>query len=223
MDRSVSRVGAWAGFIAVIGIMGYHIALLLSAGPRVSGFIDAGAIEAYYANESIAVIGVGAFLVLVPFTVFLVALREVTGQTSTSRFLATIALVAGIVELAAILVMISVQSAIVTAVSGGADAVPLFRFWDVLYNSGTYVFEATWVAAFGLAMRESGAFPRWMVGLSAITAVLLAANVTAIWVGIPDPATMVSALALAAWFVGASIGLRRLAAEPRSVPEPLPA
>jgi len=86
MDRSVPRIGAWAGFIAVIGIMGYHIVLMLIAGPRVSGSTDAAAIAAYYSNESIAILGVGAILVLVPFTVFLVALREVTGQTSTSRF-----------------------------------------------------------------------------------------------------------------------------------------
>jgi hypothetical protein len=203
--------------------MGYHIALMLIAGPRVSGITDSGAIEAYYANDGIAVLGVAALIVLVPFMVFLVALREVTGQTSTSRFLATIGLAAGIVELAAILVMISIQSAVVTAVSSGADAVPLFRFWDVLYNSGTYVFEATWVAAFGLAMRESDAFPRWMVGLSAITAALLAVNITAIWVGIPDQATLPSAVALAAWFVAASLRLRRIASVPRSVSERFPA
>ncbi len=223
MDRNVPRIGAWAGFIAVIGIMGYHIGLMLIAGPRVSGTIDATAIEAYYANESIAFLGVEVFLVLVPSIVFLVALREATAQTGMGRFLGTIALAAGIVELAAILVEISAQAAIVAAVSSGSDVVPLFRFWDVLYNSGTYVLEATWVAAFGLAMRETGTFPRWMVGLSAITAVLLAVNVTAIWVGIPDQATLPSALALAAWFVGASLGLRRIASEPRSVPERLPA
>lgn len=223
MDRNVPRIGAWAGFIAVIGIMSYHIGLMLIAGPRVSGTTDATAIEAYYANERIALLGVVGFLVLVPFIVFLVALREATAQTDTGRFLGTIALAAGIIEVAAILVMTSAQAAIVAAVSSGGDAVPMFRFWDVLYNSGTYVFEATWVAAFGLAMKETGVFPRWMVGLSAITAVFLAVNVTAIWVGIPDQATLPSALALAAWFVGASLGLRRIASEPRSVPEPLPA
>jgi len=223
MDRSVPRIGAWAGFIAVIGIMGYHIVLMLIAGPRVSGSTDAAAIAAYYSNESIAILGVGAILVLVPFTVFLVALREVTGQTSTSRFLATIALAAGIVELAAILVMISVQSAIVTAVSSGADAVPLFRFWDVLYNSGTYVFEATWVAAFGLALRGHPGFPRWLFGVSILTSLLLAINVFAIWVGIPDPATLPSAILLSAWFIGASLGLRRLGVAPQPLPEPSPA
>jgi hypothetical protein len=223
MDRSVPRIGAWAGFIAVIGIMGYHIALMLIGGTRVSGTTDAAAINAYYANGGIANVSVLGFLILIPFLVFVVALREVTGQTSMGRLLGTIALAAAAIELAVLLVMVSAQAAIVTAVSSGSDAVPLFRFWDVLYNSGTYAFEATWVAAFGLAMRETGLFPRWMVGLSAITAVLLVINVVAIWVGIPDQATLPSALALAAWFVGASLGLRRMASEPRQLVEPLPA
>lgn len=69
--------------------------------------------------------------------------------------------------------------------------------------------EATWVLGFGLALRGRPRFPGWLFGLSVVTGILLAVNVTAIWVGIPDIATLPSAGFLAAWFVGASIGLRR--------------
>jgi len=42
-----------------------------------------------------------------------------------------------------------------------------------------------------------------------VTAALLAINVFAIWVGIPDAATFPSALFLVIWFVSTSYGLSR--------------
>jgi len=223
MDRSVPRIGAWAGFIAVIGIMGYHIALMIIAGPRVSGTTDAAAIVAYYQNANIALVGVELFIVLVPVLVFFVALRESTGLDRWTRFMATVALAAGIAMLPAVLVEISAQAALVVGAQNGDAMVPLFRFWDVLFNSGMYVLEATWVVAFGLAMRGNVGFPRWMLGWSMLTGGLLAINVLAIWIGIPDPATLPSAVALSVWFVGASLGLRRLSSAAQPLPQPSPA
>ena len=223
MDRSVPRIGAWAGFIAVAGIVAYHLALIVVAGPRVSGTTDVAAIEAYYGNQAIAAIGVMQFFAVIPVLIFFVALRDMTAQTSIGRLLGTVALAAGIAEVASIVVVMSGQAAIVAAVSSGGDAVALFRLTDVLFNSGVDVLEATWVAAFGLAMREAGGFPRWMTGLSAATAILLAAKSTAIWIGIPDPATLPAAIATVIWLVGASVSLRRLAAEPRALAQPSPA
>jgi len=220
MDRSVPRIGAWAGFIAVVGIAGYHLTLMLVAGPRVSGTTDVAAIVAYYQNANIALVGVELFFVLVPVLVFFVALRESTGLDPWTRFLATIALAAGIAMLPAVLVAISAQAALVVGARNGDLIVPLFRFWDVLYNSGTYVLEATWVAAFGLALRANPGFPRWLFGLSMLTALLLLINVFAIWIGIPDQATLPSAILLSAWFIGASLGLRRLGVAARPLPEP---
>ncbi|OGO52434.1 MAG: hypothetical protein A2Z32_05570 [Chloroflexi bacterium RBG_16_69_14] len=223
MDRTIARVGSWAGLISVAGIAGYHLTLQLIARQRVSGTTDETAIVAYYQNANIALVGVEGFVVLVPFLVFFVALRESTGVNQWTRFLATVALAAGIAEVPAVLVEISAQAALVVGAQNGDAIVPLFRFWDVLYNSGTYVLEATWVVAFGLAMRGNVSFPRWMLGWSMLTGVLLAINVLAIWIGIPDPATLPSAAALAIWFVGASLGLRRLAASPSLVSSAQPA
>ncbi len=45
-----------------------------------------------------------------------------------------------------------------------------------------------------------------------MTAALLAINISAIWVGIPDVATLPSALLLSIWFVATSVGLARFAA-----------
>ena len=114
----------------------------------------------------------------------------------------------------AVVTEVAVQAALVATARSGGDAVGLFRFWDVLYNSGAYALEATWVAAFGLAMRQVAAFPRWLPRFSLVTAALLAINVSAIWVGIPDPATLPSALFLGIWFGAASFGLYRMATAP---------
>ncbi len=209
MDQSVARVGAWAGVISVVGIFGYHIALMAMAGQRVSGTTDAAAITAYYQNQMIAVLGVGMFLVVIAVFIFVVALRETLSTTSWARFLATIALVAVIAEMAVNLTGVAAQMALVVTARSGGEVLGLFRFWDTLYNSGAYALEATWVAALGLAIREVGGFPRWLPGFSFATAVLLAINVSAIWVGIPDAGTLPSALFLGIWFAATSLGLAR--------------
>jgi hypothetical protein len=221
MDRSVARVGAWAGVISVIGIAGYHLGLMIVAGPRVSGTTDALAITRYYQNEGIAALGVEIFLVVIPIFVFAVALRETLANTSWTRFLATIGLVAIIAEMAVNITGVAAQMSLVVIARSGGDVVPLFRFWDTLYNSGAYALEAAWVAAFGLAMRDVVGFQRWLPSFSLVTAALLAVNVFAIWIGIPDTATLPSALFLVIWFVSASYGLSRGSIYAASIPSGL--
>ena len=211
MDRSIGRVGAWAGIVAVMGIFGYHLGLMAIAGQRVSGTTDASAITAYYTQSGIAILSVEQFVTLIPMTVFVVALRERLSTTPWTRFLATIALVAVTAEIAVLLSAVALQAALVATARSGGETVGLFRFWDVLYNSGAYALEAMWVSAFGLAMRHVAGFPSWLPRFSLLAAVLLAINISAIWVGIPDVATLPSALFLAIWFVVASIGLYRAA------------
>lgn len=211
MERVVPRIGAWAGWIAVIGIAGYHLALMILAGQRVSGTPDAQAIRAFYGQPIVGVLGVSQFIVVIPFLVFAVALRETLARSPQTRLLVGVALLAAVAEVPIVLTEIAAQAALVTAVEAGEDVVGLFRFWDALYNSGLYGLEATWVLGFGLAMRGMTAFPRSMPWLSVLAGVLLGINVFAIWVGIPDAATLPSAVAISAWIAGASVGLRRLA------------
>jgi hypothetical protein len=217
VERSIARAGAWAGAIALVGIFGYHLALMAIAGQRVSGTTDAAAISAYYQRPEIAALSLEQFLVLIPMMVFFVALRDRLSTTPWNRFLVNIALVAVTAEVAVIIAEIAAQAALVATAHSGGEIVGLFRFWDALYNSGAYVLEATWVCAFGLAMRPAAGFPGWLPRLSFVTSALLAINVSAIWVGIPDVATLPSALFLGIWFGGASLGLARSAAEPRPV------
>lgn len=218
MDRSIARVGAWAGVIALVGIFGYHLALMAIAGQRVSGTVDAAAITAYYQEPAIALLSVEQFFVLIPMTVFAVALRESLATTPWTRFLATTALVAVTAEIGVLVATIATQAALVVTARSGGEIVGLFRFWDALYNSGAYALEATWVAAFGLAMRQVAVFPGWLPRFSFVTATLLAINVSAIWVGIPDAATLPSAFLLGVWFAAASLGLHRMATAPAPAP-----
>jgi hypothetical protein len=215
MDRSIARTGALAGVIALVGIVGYHLALMAIAGQRVSGTTDTAAIGAYYQRTEIAALSLEQFVVLVPMMVFFVALRERLSTTPWTRFLVNVALVAATAEISVIVAEIALQAALVATARSGGEIVGLFRFWDALYNSGAYALEATWVGAFGLAMRSVAGFPGWLPRLSFVTSALLAINVSAIWLGIPDAATLPSALFLGIWFAGASFGLARSVAEPR--------
>ena len=75
-DGFVARVGAWAGWLSLVGIVGYHVALMALAGQRVSGTSDLATIRDYYAQPVVAVASVETFLVVLAVAVFAVALRE---------------------------------------------------------------------------------------------------------------------------------------------------
>jgi len=220
MDRSIGRVGAWAGVAALIGIFGYHLGLIAIAGQRVSGTTDAAAISGYYQHSGIAALSVEQFVTLIPMMVFVVALREQLSTAPWTRFLTTIALLAVTAEVAVIISEVALQAALVTTARSGADTLGLFRLWDVLYNSGAYALEAVWVFAFGLTMRGVVGFPGWLPRFSLVTSALLAINITAIWIGIPDAATLPSALFLGIWFGATSFGLHRAASSPATATSP---
>lgn len=211
MDTRIARVGAAAGWLSLAIIFGYHIGLTIVAGQRVSGTTDAAAIEGYYRSAIIAPASIAIFLAVVPIVIFAMALRETLGTSGGTRFLATLALILVVVELPGILVQGALEATLVTIASRGGDIVPLFRFWDVLYNSGLYVLEAGWVAAFGIAMSGNPAFPRWLPRFSLVVAALQLVNMAAIWVGIPDQLTLAGNLGFGIWIGGASFGLTRLA------------
>jgi hypothetical protein len=150
-------------------------------------------------------------------------MREILVTVPGGRFLANLGLLLVVAEAPVILTESSLQAALVATATNGGDVLPLFRLWDVLYNSAAYVLEAGWVGAFGLAMREATSFPRWLPRLSLLVAALQLVNMSAIWVGIPDTFTLVGNIFFAIFFVGASIGLGRLAAAPNRVTAMQPA
>ena len=218
MRSDVARAGMFAGWISLVGIFGYHIGLSILVGQRVSGTTDASAIATYYKQPIIALASLEQFAVAAIMLVFMFALREtLSGASPRARSFATLGLLFALTELPVILVEVSLQAALVTTATSGGEVLGLFRFWDVLYNSGAYVTEAGWIACLGLAMRDSDAFPRWLPRFSLVVAFMQLVNMTAIWVGIPDAATLAGNMLLAIWLGASCVGLGRTVARPVTV------
>jgi hypothetical protein len=132
MDSRVPRIGAWAGFAAVVGIVGYHVAPTLLAGQRVSGTTDVPAIEAYYGQSVVAILGVTQFIVVVPFLVLAQAQRQTSSRTEAGRFLPGVGVLAAAAQAAVVLTVTAAQAALVVAVDSCESVGALFRFWDTL-------------------------------------------------------------------------------------------
>ena len=206
------RFGAWAGWLTLASIIACSIvAPQVIAGQRVTATFDAAAIRAYYAHSALVWVFVAQFVFVFFYIPFVVLLRQVLSVTPRAEFLAMVGAAFAIAAVPMYLAGNSVQATLVGVAAHDGDIVPLFRFWDVLYNSATYTLEAGYTAAFALAMRDVPAFPRWMPNLGIAVGVLQVVNASALFLGIPDAATIVGNLALLAWFVGASVGLGRVA------------
>lgn len=213
MRSYAARIAQVAGWLSVVLIFGYHIALMALVGPPVSGTTDAAQIATYYGHGIIAPFGLIEFISVVTVLVFVVALRELLGDETPARLWATIAVGALIAEIPLIIAETSMQAALVTGVSAGSNLVLPFRFFDVLYNSGTYVLEATLLGAFALAFAASGRMPRWLIGLAAIGAVAQLVNASAIWTGMPNGLTLIGNVLFAVWFGGTSYVAGRTAVQ----------
>lgn len=219
MNETIAKAGAIAGWLSLVGIFGYHIGLTILAGNRVSGTTDIAAIQAYYQHEVIATASLLGLFTLVTILVFVYALREILAAgSSRARALATLGLLFVVIELPIILVQLALEAALVSVATSGGDVLGLFRFWDVLYNSGAYSLEASYLVCFGLAMRDAAAFPRWLPRYSLVVGAAQVVNVFAIWVGIPDTATLPANMLFGVWFAATSVGLGRIAARTTSRP-----
>jgi hypothetical protein len=214
----VAKVGAIAGWLTLLGILLFDvIGPMIVAGQRVSGTLDAGAIASYHSNSALQYFAPAVFLTAAMFLLFGVALFETLGAVEQARFLARLGLAFAIVEVPLIITKSALTATLVSIVGSEEAIVPLFRFWDVLYNSGVYVVEASLTITFALAMQYVPAFPRWMPRFGLLVGALQLVNMTALFVGIPDSATILGNLAFMVWFIGANIGLGRIAWQPGRV------
>lgn len=206
------RIGAIAGWLSLAGILTFSvIGPMVIAGPRVSGTLDAGTIQPYFRHQALAPFSAGEFLIMLAFVPFVLALRQALSPDDRARFLSQVGLAFALIAAPLYLVDGAIHATLVTVATSGGDLLPLFRFWDILYNSATYLAEAGYAFAFARAMRDVRAFPRWMPWWGVIVGALQLVNMSALFVGIPDNLTLIGNLAFMLWFVGASIGLTRLA------------
>lgn len=206
------RIGAIAGWLSLAGILTFSvIGPMVIAGPRVSGTLDAKIIQPYFRHEALAPFSAGEFVIMLAFVPFVLALRQALSPDDRASFLSQVGLAFALIAAPLYLVDGAIHATLVTVAMSGGDLLPLFRFWDILYNSATYLAEAGYAFAFARAMRDARAFPRWMPWWGVIVGALQLVNMSALFVGIPDNLTLIGNLAFMLWFVGASIGLTRLA------------
>jgi hypothetical protein len=207
MARQISTWGALAGVALVAGIVVFDVVIPMAiAGQRVSGSTDPAAISAYFRHPELAglvVLSFVSYLALVPFAL---ALRLCLG--SREPWLAGIGFALALVELPLVFVKASIGSALVTIVAAGGDPLPLFRLWDVLYNSGVYAIEAGLVVSFSLATAGVSGFPRWLPAAGIAIGGLQVVNLASLFVGLPDALTLPGNLGFVVWVLASATGLR---------------
>lgn len=216
MAASPARVGSVAGWLTLAGILGFEVLLpMLIAGQRISATTDAEVIRAYYDHGVLGpVVSIGVFLIVLAFVPFAVAIRTVASADDERRFAATIGLGFAITAAPLYVAKAALAETLVTLAPTTTDPVPLFRFWDVLYNGGIYPLEAGWVLGLGLGLAGRATMPRWLGPFSWVVAGLQIVNMTALFVGIPDALTLPGNLALAVWLGMVSLSLGREAGRP---------
>lgn len=208
------RFSAFAGILAVVLVLtGVIVAPQVVAGQRVSGTEDVGLIRAYYAHTALAPLQAVLFPAAALILVLAVGLHAVASRGDARTFATmglgfTIAIVPGYIFSAAL------QASLVAVATSGGDVLPLFRLWDVFYNSGLYTLEAGYVLAFSLALSASGVFPRWFRPFGIVVGLLQALNAYALWLGLPDMATMPGNVGMLAWLLVASLLLLKVKQDP---------
>lgn len=191
---------AFAGILAVVLVVSFSIVgPQLVAGPRVSGTEDTALVRAYYSHPVLAKLQAAVLPAAIAVLVLAAGLHAVAPR----RTLATLGLALTAAIVPGYLLSASLQAALVTVAGAGGDVLPLFRLWDVYYNSALYTMEAAYVIAFTLSL--AGVFPRWFQPLGLIVGALQAANVCALWIGLPDAATILGNIGMLSWLLVASL------------------
>jgi hypothetical protein len=212
MARDVARAGAIAGWTLLAGILILQVGIpSVIAGQQLSGIADPAAIAAHYDHAELGTLTALDFLLVLPLVVFAVALRETLAVADRARFAATLGLAFLIVEAPVILTQYALQGTLVTIASSGDAILPVFRFWDLLYNGAVYALEAGVVVSFGLAARGNAAFPGWLPAFSLVVATIQIVNIAAVFGWIPAGVTLIGSIGFAIWLGASSFGLMRVA------------
>ncbi|HLB66950.1 MAG TPA: hypothetical protein VJN63_00505 [Thermoplasmata archaeon] len=217
--RFVQGAGV-AGLLLIVLVFAYEVIgpVALAAAPRPSGSLDRNAVNAYYAHPGLAPLALVGFATAPLLVYFFFALRERLSDTPRARLWATLGLSFVVAEVPLIVGGAALHGAMVTIASGGGDAFPLFRFWDLYWNSGSYLLEASFMFPLAVAMRNSVGFSARVAWMTTIVGLLLAGSALVLWAGLPSAAAFPSNLAFAAWFV--FVAYKQLGFPRRSVASP---
>jgi len=183
---------------------------LIAGAPWPSGSSDPSVVNSYFGHGALGSLVLVQFMTVPPFLLFFFSLRERLSGGGRARFWSTLGLMFVGAEVPLILGGAALQGALVSIASRGGDAFPLYRFWDLYWNSAAYLLEASFLFAFAFAMTHSASFPRWVARLSLVVGGLLGFNVFVVWTGLPPTAALPANLLFAVWFLTVSIGQLRL-------------
>lgn len=211
MFASPNRLGAICGWLTLAGILVFEVIVPMAiAGQRITATSDPIVIRAYYDHPALApVVSLGVFTILLAFVPFAVAVRTVVADDPTRRLAASVGLGFAVAAVPLLVMKSAIAETLVSIAATASDPVPLFRLWDVTYNGGVYALESGWVLGLGLGLAGLAGMPRWLRALTWVVAVYQLVNMTALFIGIPDSATLPGNLALAVWLGSVSYGLGR--------------
>lgn len=213
MSSFPDRVGALAGWTSLLGVVVVLVILPTAiAGQPVTGTIDPGAIRAYFSHPELAFsLAYVNALIVVAIVPFALALRRNLGSTQRAEFFANVGLVAIVVTAGLYLIQGALAAALITAVAGGFDVVPVFRFYDVLYNGVADIWEGLWIGSFSAAILSGGSvFPRWVGWLGISLGALRWIKALGPFAAIPPALALISGVVFFLWFAMADVGLTRI-------------
>lgn len=207
---STALIGGLAGFLGLFGLLAFVIVgPTLVAGPRVSGTLDEAAVRSYYGHGDLALLALGSFLLAPVLLLFFAALDQTLRDQGAPGFPSRLGFYFGLANVPLYLLTAALGAAMVTLAETGQPLLPTFRLWDVYYNSAGYAFEVGFLAAFAAAMRGARGWPRGLWWLGLVAAGFQGFNMTALWLGLPDAATLPGNLLLMGFLGWTSVRLFR--------------
>jgi hypothetical protein len=219
VQRDVIRIGAAAGWIALVGIVALLIAypVLIAGQPPTSATPTAEAMS-YFRHPEFAVINaiLAVFVGIVAVVPFGLGLRAVIRASNDGRAgaFADIGMALLLVALPAYVISGALGATLTVIADGDAGIfVPMFRLYELLYNGAADVLEGAWIGAFSLA-GLSGAFPRWLAWLGIVVGVGRWIKAFGAVVVLPSAIGLLGGLLFVAWFLGAAVVLTRAAGQP---------
>ena len=215
MSPFVVRIGAVAGWLGLIGVVGGLIVIpAVIAGQPPTSSTDLSAVRAYFGHAQLALqFGLVNGFIALAFVTFGLGLRAAIRSVADDRSHAFADIGLGLIVVTLPLYLISgaLGATLVDVAGRGAAELPtLFRLYDVTYDGLADVLEGGWIGAFSLAMLN-GPLPRWIGLLGIVLGLSRWIKALAPFVALPDAITAVSGLLFLAWFVAIVVALTRFA------------
>jgi len=208
------RVGAVAGWIALVGVVTTLIAIPMAlAGQPPTVHTDPAAVMAYFRHPEFALINgvLAVFVGIVAIVAFGYGLRSWfrSGSDVRARAMADLGFALLLVSAPVYLVSGALGAMLVQAADGDPGTfASLFRLYDVMYNGGADVLEGAWIGAFSLAALWSP-MPRWIGWLGLIVLATRWVKAFIPFAPVPDAVAMLGGLVFIAWFVVIVVALTR--------------